>query len=303
MSIIIGSHVGVSADRKMLVGAVEEALSYGANTFMFYTGAPQNTIRVPIERFYVKEALDLMAANGISLANVVVHAPYIINLANTVKPDTFELAVSFLQKELQRVEAIGCRHVVLHPGSHVGQGDAIGLDQVVRGLDLVLQDNLAPSVTILLETMSGKGSEVGYRFEHIAYIRSHVKHPERLAVCLDTCHIHDAGYDIVNDLDGVLAEFDRIIGLEHLAVIHVNDSKNPRGARKDRHENIGYGHIGFDTLYRVIHHPLLSRQPKILETPYVGDLPPYRHEIMWLQNGENRHDLPKTDINSSSSDD
>jgi len=293
MSIVIGSHVGVSADRKMLVGAVEEALSYGATTFMFYTGAPQNTIRVPIDRFYVNEAVALMTAHGIRLEDVVVHAPYIINLGNRVKPETFELAVSFLQKELERVEKIGCRYVVLHPGSHVGEGDEAGLEQVVKGLDLVLAQNLSPSVKILLETMSGKGSEVGYRFEHIAYIRSHVQHPERLGVCLDTCHIHDAGYDIVNDLDGVLHEFDRIVGLEHLHVIHVNDSKNVRGARKDRHENIGYGYIGFDTLHRVIHHPLLANKPKILETPYVGEHAPYKDEIQWLVSGDDRHNLPK----------
>lgn len=293
MSILIGSHVSVSADKKMLVGAVEEALSYGATTFMFYTGAPQNTLRVPIDRFHVTEAIALMTAHGIQLENVVVHAPYIINLGNRVKPETFELAVSFLQKELDRVEKIGCRYVVLHPGSHVGEGDDAGLEQVVKGLDLVLADNPSPSVKILLETMSGKGSEVGYRFEHIAYIRAHVQHPERLGVCLDTCHIHDAGYDIVNDLDGVLHEFDCLIGLEHLDVIHVNDSKNVRGARKDRHENIGYGFIGFNTLHRVIHHPLLASKPKILETPYVGDQAPYRDEIEWLLSGNNAHNLPK----------
>lgn len=298
MSLVIGSHVGVSADRKMLVGAVEEALSYGSTTFMFYTGAPQNTIRVPMDRFYIAEALELMRKNGIDLANVVVHAPYIINLANTVKPETFELAVTFLKKELERVAAIGCRHVVLHPGSHVGQGDEIGLDQVVKGLDMVFAEPIAPGVTILLETMSGKGSEVGYKFEHIAYIRSHVQHPERLAVCMDTCHIHDAGYDIVNDLDGVLAEFDRIIGLKNLAVIHVNDSKNTRGAKKDRHENIGYGFIGFETLHKVVHHPLLAHCPKILETPYNGDAAPYKSEIEWLSTGINRHDLPKVESTS-----
>lgn len=293
MSVIIGSHVGVTADKKMLLGAVEEALSYGANTFMLYTGAPQNTIRVPIDRFHVTEALTLMKDNGIALENVVVHAPYIINLANRVKPETFELAVSFLQKELDRVAAIGCRHVVLHPGSHVGEGDEAGLEQVVKGLDIVLANDPAPGVKILLETMAGKGSEVGYKFEHIAYIRAHVQHPERLGVCLDTCHIHDAGYDIVHDLDGVLSEFDRIIGIEHLEVVHVNDSKNVCGARKDRHENIGYGHIGFDVLHRVIHHSMLQGKPKILETPYVGDLPPYKSEIEWLLTGHNRHDLPK----------
>lgn len=280
MSLLIGSHVGVSGE-KMLLGAVEEALSYGANTFMFYTGAPQNTIRVPIARFRLEEANQLMLSAGIKKENVVVHAPYIINLANTVNESTFELAVNFLKQELSRVEALGFRYVVLHPGSHVGAGVDAALTQIIKGLNIVLKDNAYSGTTILLETMSGKGSEVGNKFEHLKYIIDHVEPKGRLGVCLDTCHINDAGYD-VTQFDQVLGDFDKIIGLSYLKVVHLNDSKNSRGAAKDRHENIGYGTIGFATLEAIAHHPKLANLPKILETPYINDGAPYREEIKML---------------------
>ncbi len=282
----IGSHVSVSG-KKMLLAGSEEAVSYGANTMMVYTGAPQNTRRKPIEELNIEAALAHMSAHDID--EIVVHAPYIINLGNTTKPETFELAVSFLAAELKRAEALQvARHVVLHPGAHVGAGEEIGLARIIEGLNEVLtgQEN----VKIALETMAGKGSELGKTFEELATIIEGVTHNDRLSVCFDTCHVHDAGYDLVGDLDGVIEQFDRIVGLDRLGVIHVNDSKNVRGAKKDRHENIGYGEIGFETLNRVIHHEAFSHLPKILETPYIPinektKVAPYKQEIEMFRAG------------------
>jgi len=276
---IIGSHVSMSG-KDMLLGSVKEALSYGANTFMFYTGAPQNTARKPISQLKIEEAKALMKENGIELDNVVVHAPYIINLGNTIKKETYELAVRFLKEEIERCEAIGATRLVLHPGAHVKAGDEAGLNQIIKGLNEVLSDD--QKVRIALETMAGKGSEVGRTFEQIQYIIEHVEKNHLLGVCLDTCHIHDGGYDL-NDFDKVLDEFDRIIGLDRLLVIHVNDSKNVIGAHKDRHENIGYGYIGFDNLCKIVHHPKLKDVPKILETPYINKVAPYKEEIEMLR--------------------
>ena len=277
---IIGSHVSM-AGKEMLLGSVKEALSYGANTFMFYTGAPQSTARKPISQLRVDEAKELMKENGIDINNVVVHAPYIINLGNTIKEETYELAVRFLKEEIQRCEAIGATRLVLHPGSHVKAGEEVGLDKIVEGLNEVLTDS--QNVKIALETMAGKGSELGRTFEQIKYIIDHVEKNHLLGVCLDTCHIHDAGYDL-SDFDAIIEEFDRIIGLDRLLVVHVNDSKNPKGAHKDRHENIGYGYIGFDNLCKVVHHPKLKDVPKILETPYIEKIAPYKEEIEMLKN-------------------
>ena len=278
---LIGSHVSMSG-KEMLVGSVKEALSYGANTFMFYTGAPQNTARKKISELRIEEAKQLMEEAHIHIEDVVVHAPYIINLANTIKPETYELAVNFLSQEIERCEAIGVKRLVLHPGSHVKAGDEAGLNQIVEGLNSVLK--VDQTVKIALETMAGKGTECGKTFEQIRYIIDHVEYNHLLGVCLDTCHIHDGGYDL-NDIDGVLKEFDDIIGLNRLLVIHVNDSKNVRGAHKDRHENIGYGYIGFDALNKVVHHPLLKDVPKILETPYIDGKAPYKEEIEMLRKG------------------
>lgn len=276
----IGSHVSVSG-KKMLLAGSEEAVSYGANTMMVYTGAPQNTRRKPIEDLNIEAALAHMAAHDIE--EIVVHAPYIINLGNTTKPETFELAVSFLAAEIKRAEALQvARHVVLHPGAHVGAGEDVGLARIIEGLNEVLTGD--ETVKIALETMAGKGSELGKTFEELATIIDGVTHNDRLSVCFDTCHVHDAGYDLVGDLDGVIEQFDRIVGLDRLGVIHVNDSKNVRGAKKDRHENIGYGEIGFDTLNRIIHHEAFTHLPKILETPYIPisektKVAPYKQEI------------------------
>lgn len=271
----IGSHVSMSG-KEMLLGSVKEALSYDANTFMFYTGAPQNTARKPISQLRVEEAKAYMKEHHIAIDDVVVHAPYIINLANTIKPETFELAVRFLKEEIERCEAIGISRLVLHPGSHVKAGDEAGLAQIVKGLNEVLRED--QKVQIAIETMAGKGSEVGRTFDQIQYIIENTKYDALLGVCLDTCHLHDAGYDLTH-FDDILEEFDQKIGLNRLLVVHVNDSKNERGAHKDRHENIGYGYIGFDTLNKIVHHPKLKDVPKILETPYIDGKAPYREEI------------------------
>ncbi|GGB04723.1 deoxyribonuclease IV [Macrococcus hajekii] len=283
---LMGSHVSMSG-KKMLLAASEEAASYGASTFMIYTGAPQNTRRKPIEDLNIEAGQAHMREHGLS--NIVVHAPYIINIANTIKPEVFELGVEFLQKEIERTEALGAKDIVLHPGAHVGAGEEAGIAKIIEGLNEVLtNDN---DVRIALETMAGKGSECGKTFEELAQIFDGVEHNERLSVCFDTCHVHDAGYDIIGDLDGVLTEFDNIIGLDRIKVVHVNDSKNVQGARKDRHENFGFGEIGFDALHRVVNHEVFKEIPKILETPYVGEdkknkKPPYRYEIDMIKNGQ-----------------
>lgn len=280
---LLGSHVSMNG-KKMLLGASEEALSYGSTTFMIYTGAPQNTRRKPIEELNIEEGLRHMQNNGLS--NIVVHAPYIINLGNTTKPETFELGVEFLQKEIERTAALGSKQIVLHPGAHVGAGSEAGIARIVEGLNRVLENK--GDVQIALETMAGKGSEVGRSFEELAMIMDGVTHNERLSVCMDTCHVHDAGYALKEDFDGVLDEFDRIVGIDRLKVVHVNDSKNIQGARKDRHANIGHGEIGFEALSYIVHHPQLAALPKILETPFVGEdaknkKAPYAIEIAMLK--------------------
>ncbi|GKV54309.1 putative endonuclease 4 [Sporosarcina sp. NCCP-2222] len=281
--ILLGSHVSMSG-KEMLLGSSKEAASYGASTFMIYTGAPQNTRRKPIEELNIETGQLHMQENGMS--NIVVHAPYIINIGNTTKPETFRLGVDFLQKEIERTAALGVNQIVLHPGAHVGAGAEAGIAKIIEGLNEVLSDD--STVRIALETMAGKGSECGRNFEELARIIDGVSNNERLSVCFDTCHVHDAGYDIVNDFDGVLDEFDRIVGKDRISVIHVNDSKNECGAMKDRHENIGFGHIGFEPLCYIVHHPEFQSVPKILETPFIGTdaknkKAPYEKEIEMLR--------------------
>ena len=278
---IIGSHVSMSAPDYVL-GSVKEALSYGANALMLYTGAPQNTRRKAMEELKVKEALALLDEHHIPHEHIIVHAPYIINLANCQKQETFELGVEFLRKEIERVKALGAKYLVLHPGSHVQAGEEAGLTRIVEGLDLAMEN--IGEVEIAIETMAGKGSELGYNFEQIRYLMEHAKHGDRLRVCMDTCHLHDAGFD-VSDFDAILEAFDRVISLERLVCIHVNDSKNVRGARKDRHAYIGFGEIGFDALNRIVHHEKLQHVVKILETPWVDGVAPYKHEIAMLKAG------------------
>lgn len=277
--LIIGSHVGYKKDSG-LVGSVKEALSYNANTFMFYTGAPQNTKRLPIDLEKVKEADQLMKDNKIAKENVIVHAPYIINLATNdlVKR---EFSCNFLKEEIKRVETLGFSYLVLHPGSHVGAGTDKGIQNIADSLNKIIDKDT--KVVILLETMAGKGTEVGKNFEELESIISKIKQKENIGICLDTCHINDAGYDL-NYFDKVLDSFDKIIGLDKLKCIHVNDSKNIMGSHKDRHENIGYGHIGFDNLINIIYNKRLDNIPKILETPYIDKTyPPYKYEIEMIR--------------------
>lgn len=281
---LIGSHVSMSG-KKMLLGAAEEAASYDASTFMIYTGAPQNTRRKPVEEMMIEEGQSFMAANGLS--NIVVHAPYIINLGNTIKPENFGFAVSFLREEIQRAQALGATQITLHPGAHVGAGPEAGIKQIIKGLNEVLEKE--QTAQIALETMAGKGTEIGRTFEELAAIIDGVTLNEKLSVTFDTCHTNDAGYNVKEDFDGVLNEFDRIIGLDRLKVVHVNDSKNPQGSHKDRHANIGFGTIGFEALNKIVHHEKLAQLPKILETPYVGEdkknkKAPYGFEIAMLKN-------------------
>lgn len=282
----LGSHVGM-AGPKMFLASAEEAASYGANVLMLYTGAPQNTRRKSIEELNIEAGWAYAREHGIE--EIVVHAPYIINLANTVKPETYELAVEFLEKEIVRTAAMKSRILVLHPGSHVNAGADVGIARVIEGLNTVLDSN-EDDVYIALETMAGKGSEVGRSFEELREIYDGVHKRERLRVCFDTCHVSDAGYDIVNDYEGVFSQFDEVLGLDQIAVFHINDSLNPLGAHKDRHANIGRGSIGLETLHRLVHDPRFLDVPKILETPWLCEdgstkktVPPYKEEIALLR--------------------
>ncbi len=282
----LGSHVGMSG-KEMFLGSVKEAASYGANVLMLYTGAPQNTRRKDISELHIEEGWAYAKTHGIE--ELVVHAPYIINLANTIKPETYELAVEFLEKEIVRTAAMHSRVLILHPGSHVEAGVDAGTQQIINGLNTVLDYN-TDDVLIALETMAGKGSEIGRTFEELRAIYDGVEHRERLRICFDTCHVHDAGYNLRDDYEHVLQEFDRVLGLEQIAVIHVNDSLNSLGAHKDRHANIDKGKIGYDTLHRIVHDERFAGIPKILETPWLckpGEtkktIPPYKEEIAWLR--------------------
>lgn len=281
----IGSHVGM-AGKEMFLASVKEAERYGANVLMLYTGAPQNTRRKEIKDLNIEAGWEYATKAGIR--EIVVHAPYIINLANTVKPETFELAIQFLEKEIRRTAAMRSHILVLHPGSALDAGAEAGIAQTVRGLNMVLDEN-EDEVFIALETMTGKGSEIGRTFEEIKAIYDGVNKKERLRVCFDTCHVNDAGYDLVHDYDGVFKHFDQVIGLDQIAVFHINDSLNPLGTHKDRHANIGQGTIGFETLHRLVHDPRFMEIPKILETPWLcaeGEtkktIPPYKEEIQQL---------------------
>lgn len=277
--LIIGSHVSFNKNTQLL-GSVQEALSYNANTLMLYTGAPQNTSRYPIDQELTKKAYELMKNNNIDINNIVVHAPYVINLANK---NNFDFAVSFLKQELTRMKELGLKRLVIHPGSHVGQGVHEGVKNIAAALNLVQKE--AEDVFICLETMAGKGSEIAANFDEIKAIMEQVNYP--LYVCMDTCHLNDAGYNI-KEFDNILNEFDSKIGLDHLKCLHINDSINEMNSHKDRHANIGYGTIGFDNLLKIIYHEKLEGIPKILETPYTsisGErlYPPYKYEIEMIR--------------------
>lgn len=282
--LIIGSHVSFKKDEQLL-GSLNEALSFGANTFMYYTGAPQNSNRLLLDENLIFKAKEKMKEVGIDINNIIVHAPYIINLAND-DSSKHDFAVSFLKQECKRCEMLGTLKLVLHPGSHVGCGTEKGIENISNGLNEVLKDT---KTTILLETMAGKGTEVGITLEEIKKIIDKVKY-DNIGICLDTCHLSDSGYDM-KDFDKVLDKLEEYNLLDKVLCIHINDSKNPVGAHKDRHENIGFGYIGFDTLINVIYNKRLEDIPKILETPYVEDKAPYKKEIEMIRNKKFNPDL------------
>ncbi|WP_428958018.1 deoxyribonuclease IV [Levilactobacillus brevis] len=289
---LIGSHVSMKG-KEMLLGSAQEAAQYGENVFMIYTGAPQNTRRKSIEDLNIPAAKTFMAAH--EQREIVVHAPYVVNLGNTAKPANFQFAISFLTAEVQRAAALGAKQIVLHPGAHVGAGAPAAIAQIAQGLDTILTATDSP-VQIALETMAGKGTEVGRSFEELAAIIDATPHNDQLSVCFDTCHTSDAGYAIATDFDGVLNEFDHVIGLDRLKVVHLNDSKNPQGSHKDRHTNIGLGTLGFDVLNAVAHHPQLTTVPKIMETPVIGPdrkhgVNPHGYEVAMLKHQQFNPDL------------
>ncbi len=277
----IGSHVRMSGD-DMFLGSVKEALSYQETAFMVYTGAPQNTIRKPLERLRVDEALVHMKENNLDEKDVIVHAPYIMNLGNP-SAEKRDFAIRFLTEEIKRTAAMHATQIVLHPGSAVGGDREQAMRWIAEGLKVVIENTKNLNVKIALETMAGKGNEIGKTFEELKTIIDLVNNQERISVCFDTCHTHDAGYHIKDDFNSVMKHFDDVIGTAYITVFHINDSKNPRGASKDRHENIGFGYIGFDALIGVINHPDFTEIPKILETPYVGEKPPYLEEIAMIR--------------------
>ena len=278
--LLIGSHVSMSAP-KYYLGSVEEAIEYGATTLMFYTGAPQNAFRSPLEKLKIEEGRALLKQHNFDESKIVVHAPYIINIANQLNEGNYNMAKSVLLNEVKRTAGFGCKLLVLHPGSHVNTGVENGVDSIVKALDWVLSQD-GTDVKIALETMAGKGSEMGTSFEQMKEIIDKCKYPERVGICLDTCHINDNNY-IVKDFDKILDDIENTIGLDKLLVVHVNDSKNPLGSHKDRHENLGYGEIGFEALNAVVHNPRINEVPKILETPFVNEKPPYKEEIEMLK--------------------
>ncbi|MDZ4195760.1 MAG: deoxyribonuclease IV [Candidatus Izemoplasmatales bacterium] len=287
---ILGSHVSLGGNDQFL-GSVKEALSYQANAFMVYTGAPQNTLRKSITQMKIKEAHELIRSSQIQFEHIIVHAPYIVNLGNP-DPEKRNFAVSFLIEEVKRTHELGSKVMVLHPGAHMGDGPELGIQRISEGLQQIIDQTIDYPVTIALESMAGKGTEVGRNFQELAAIIKSTNRSSRIGVCYDTCHTSDAGYYVKTSFDDVLAEFDSVIGLSYLKVLHVNDSKNPQGAMKDRHENIGFGTLGFDVLHSVITHPKLTHIPKILETPYVEDplkenasYPPYAYEIQMIHQG------------------
>jgi len=289
---IIGSHV--SFGEEQLYGSIKEALSYNANALMFYTGAPQNTVRKPIDINYLEKAINLAKENNIEFNNIVCHAPYIINLANRAVPEKWDFSINFLIQELNRCETLGVNKIVVHPGSSVGITQEEGIENIIEALKIILSKTT--NVNILIETMAGKGNECGRNIDQIAQIINTIN-SDRLNVCVDTCHINDAGYD-VNKFDEYLNEFDQKIGINKIKCIHLNDSKNEIASHKDRHENIGFGTIGFEALYNVLINDRLKGIPKILETPYIEidaktKRPPYKEEIAMLKSGIFNQDIFK----------
>ncbi|WP_069998807.1 deoxyribonuclease IV [Cellulosilyticum sp. I15G10I2] len=280
----IGSHVSISGG---LLGAAKEAHSYGANTFMVYTGAPQNTRRKPIENLKIEEGHAFMSDHGLS--DIVVHAPYIINLASS-KKGIYQLAKEFLALELERTAQIGANYLVLHPGSFTDKTYEYGIERISSALNDVLREDIVP--VVCLETMAGKGTEIGRSFKELKDILDRVELKSKIGICFDTCHTHDSGYDIIHHFDEVLEEFDSLLGLDKLKVFHINGSLNTRGAKKDRHANLGASidnprgqdFIGKEALYQIVHHPVTDNKPVILETPWLdAKTNLYKEEIAFLR--------------------
>ena len=271
---IIGSHVSFGKDQ--LLGSAKMAASYGANTFMFYTGAPQNTIRADINADLIDKAKDFMQENNIDINNVICHAPYIINLANKEKVESWNFSIAFLKNEISRITKMGINYIVVHPGNALKLDKMEALANISEAINYIIDEDTLPM--ILLETMAGKGSECGINLYELKEIYNNINLKDKVGFCLDTCHLNDSGVDIAK-FDDYLIEFDNEIGIDKIKCIHINDSKNIIGAHKDRHANIGYGTIGFDNLINVIYNPKLKDVPKILETPYINDYPPYKFEI------------------------
>lgn len=267
----IGAHLSAS---KGFVNMLETAQSIGANTFQFFTRNPRGGAAKPIDKNDIEEYIKRACGFGTILA----HAPYTLN-ACSAKPEVREFALNTFKDDIERMELIPNQLYNFHPGSHVGQGEEKGIEQICEILNQVLYEDM--TTTVLLETMAGKGSEVGKTFEELKAIIDGVELKSKIGVCLDTCHVNDGGYDIVNNLDGVLEEFDRVIGIEKLKALHLNDSKNPLGAHKDRHEKIGEGYIGLPAFERIINHPSLRELPMFLETP--NELDGYAKEIELLK--------------------
>lgn len=280
----IGSHVSMK-DPNNFLGSIEEALSYKANALMIYTGAPQNTRRKDTDLLKIDEALALMKENNLDTNHIVVHAPYVMNLANP-SLEKREFAVEFLTSEIERSHRMHATQIVLHPGSAVGSTVEQGISWIAEGLNKVIENTKDKPVRIALETMAGKGNEIGRTFEELKQIIDLIHDKSRISVCFDTCHTHDSGYDVKHNFQSVIDEFDRVIGKKYISVFHINDSKNIRGARKDRHENIGFGEIGFDALMEVVYHPDFTEIPKILETPYIEENAPYKEELEMIRNNQ-----------------
>ena len=269
----IGCHLSTA---KGFMAMGRDALSIGANTFQFFTRNPRGGQAKAIDQDDLDAFISFAAEHR--FVQLLAHAPYTLNPCSADEK-TRQFALATMQDDLARMERLPGNLYNFHPGSHVGQGEDAGIELIVAQLNAVLTPTL--TTTVLLETMAGKGSEVGRTFEELRRILDGVVLQEKMGVCLDTCHVNDAGYDVVNDLDGVLETFDRVIGLDRLRAIHLNDSMNPLGARKDRHERIGHGHLGLPAIKRIISHPRLRHLPFLLETP--NELSGYAEEIALLR--------------------
>lgn len=283
----IGSHTSYLKD-KGLLGVVEESISYGSNIFMFYTGSNQSTLRFPINKELTEKAHKIMLENGFDKTKCIVHAPFIINLANNTDPAKYNFYINFFKEELKRCIELDIRNMVFHPGSYTSLDRQTGIENIAFGLNEALKD--IDGVNLLLEYMSGKGTEVGSSIDDLSGIINLLDEDvkEKVFVCLDTCHMNDSGIDIAN-IEEFLDEFDKKIGINKIKCIHINDSYNVVGAHKDRHANIGYGTIGFEKLLNVIYNPRLDNIPKILETPWINRneknaYAPYKYEIEMIRN-------------------